>query len=298
MTLSRPFIHALVYGHVDVNPGLDTEDNREEDVVDAVTIGRLKPEQSAVHSLVQYHGWTGRYVIGNHLQASCYRPNLLERGTFCEKPFKSAADVLLQIIPDIRLHKLVVPCHRDATKPFIARSSNETPVPHEACWNSCFVQLFKRGAGSLGGSSTEEGLGKPDFVCKYLDIDIIMESVMANRGLKEVQAHANRFRQDGPKSYQPTTDTELRSLRGLVVIGSDVKRIIKHMERVQLHETNNDLEIMGLCPVSGYHSMIFILRTEDSSCCQYTVPCNMVPRRLLDGELVVGHTFGKLLTSH
>ena len=294
MELSPPFIHALVYGHVDV----DNFKLNMDEVVNAVTVGRLKPERSAVQSLVRYCKYTGKYVIGNHLQSSRYRSKLLDRGTFHEKSFECAADVLLEIIPGIRLHKLIVPCHRGTTKPFIVRTNNEIPLPHEACWNRCFTELFKRDSGTLDGSSTEEGLGKPDFVCKHSDVDIIMESVMAYRSLPEVQEHADRFRNDGPKSYQPTTDPKLRSLRGLVVIGSDVKHIIQRMEKVQLHKTNNDLEIMGLCPVSGYHSMVFIFRTEDSGCRQYTVPCNMVPQRLLDGELVVGHTFGKLLTSH
>ena len=295
MRLSPPFIHALIYGHVDVYS--DSSSSNWE-LINAVSVGRLKPEKSEVQSLVEYFDYDGRYVIGNHLQASHYRSKVLESGKFREKPFKCAADVLLEIMPSIRLHKLVIPCHRDTAKPFITRTRNGIPVPHETCWNRCFVELFKRNSGTLDGSSTAEGLGKPDFVCKHSDVDIVMESVMAYRSLSDVQAHADRFHNDGPKSYQPTTDPKLRSLRGLVVIGSDVKRIIHHMENVQLHKTNSDLEIMGLCPVSGYHSMVFIVRTEDSSCRQYTVPCNMVPQRLLDSKLVVGHTFGKLLTSH
>ena len=132
-------------------------------------------------------------MIANHLQASCYHEELRKRGKFAELPFNSAADVLLEIIPSIRLHHLVSPILSADYESFVSKSSSVLPLPHELCWSTCFIRLFGRGSGTQ--NSTETGLGKPDFTCRYQHArtNIIIEAVLSYRSFDEVQEHADRF---------------------------------------------------------------------------------------------------------
>ena len=103
----RVFIDALAGGTV------NGEEYDADEMVGAVTKGYIKPAESLHSNLVPYNDYTGSYVIGNHLQAGHYHPHLESRGMmFASKPFNSAADVLLEIIPRIRLHNLVGSCYR------------------------------------------------------------------------------------------------------------------------------------------------------------------------------------------
>ena len=289
--LPQPFLDALIYGSV------RTDDKKYDarDIIRAVTWGFIKPkpehEEENKSSLCAYFNSKKKnYVIANHLQASCYRDRVRNCGTFTEKPFQSAADVLLEIIPSIRLHRLICPILNSDTQPFLSKEE-DVPVPHEHCWNSCFINLFQRNSGSMHCS--EKRLGMPDFACTYKSVKIIIESIMSYRSCKDIQEHADRFGNSraGMKQYQVVDGCKY--LRGLVIIGGSMQNIKEKMADVKLDEGNKDLQIMGLCPYSGYHSMEFILRTPSNDLKNYTISCNMVPQRLRKGELVVGHTFGK-----
>ena len=138
----------------------------------------------------------------------------------------------------------------------------------------------------------------PDFVCVHKPgfVKIIIESVMSYRTFEEIQDHADRFGSgDGRMSqYQAIESDGVKCLRGLVIIGGNEGKIKKkNMAQVKLDAGNGDLQIMGLCPMSGYHSMNFFLRTPSNDLKDYVISCNMVPQRLREGNLVVGHTFGK-----
>ena len=234
-------------------------------------------------------------MIVNHLQASCYRTELRKRGTFLELPFNSAADVLLEIIPRIRLHHLISPILSPVYKSFVSTASSILPLPHELCWTTCFISLFGRGSGTQ--NSTKTGLGKPDFTCNYqhAKTNIIIEAVLSYRLLADIQEHADRFiLTEEHKSYRSITTNGFKCFRGLVIIGRDLEETERKMKRVNLKDSNSDLQIMGLCPLSGYHSMVFILRTS-KGCEDYTIACNLVPQRLVDGKLEVGHTFSKCI---
>ena len=294
----QPFLHALIEGSVKSSK-FDSHD-----IVEAVTLGYLKPlTQKSLNtgnhlgnwrcrgaSLWQYYGYEGNYTIAHHLQVDHYeyRKALEESFTLFEKPFNSAADVLLEIIPRIRLHELLPPPHRPEYKLF--GDGEDVPLPHENSWNNCFIQLFGRDAGTQHSSAG--GLGMPDFVCEYDGRDIVIEAVLSKR---DVQERADRFSdlpEKGKKNYQPTTKEGFKSLRGLVVLGTREEKVISAIKRVQLYDSNIDVEIMGLCPQSGYASMLFIHRTADNVYKTHHIQCNSVPQRLVDGELAIGHTFG------
>lgn len=283
---TQPFLYALAAGRVH-----SSQCNKTDDLIKSVTHGFLKPESSADVSVVPYTGYRGNYVIAHHLQSDYYHAHLKEQYNLYEKPFNSAVDVLLEVIPGLRLHELLVPCHRPEHSPF--HWSSILPLPHEDCWNHCFRQLFGRHAGTQ--RSTKPGVGMPDFVCQYDGRDIVIESVIYT-SISEVQVRADKF-SNLPKlkrdSYQKAVKEGVINLRGLVVIGTQVEKVESLMKQVQLRETNKDLEIMGLCPVSGYRSMVFIRRTAGNECQHHTIKCNLVPQRLVDGKLVVGRTFGK-----
>ena len=291
----KPFIHALIHGSVGEEDGYSRDE-----IVYCVACGFLKPQPETNSTGVEresfnvYTSFRGTYMIANHLQASCYHEELRKRGKFVEVPFNSAADVLLEIIPRIRLHHLISPILGPMYKPFVTKASSILPVPHELCWTTCFISLFGRGSGTQ--NSTETGLGKPDFTCRYqhAQTNIIIEAVMSYRSPDEVQDHADRFLlTDKYKSYRSITTNGFKCFRGLVLIGSNLQITKNKMMKVKLADTNSDLQIMGLCPLSGYHSMVFILRTSQDCCKAYTIACNLVPQRLVDGNLAVGHIFGK-----
>ena len=263
-----PFIHALAVGRVEAGK----YDKHE--TLEAVVNGFLKPEQSLESTLVSYTNQHDAYVIGNHLQASCYHADLQEQAILFEKPFNSAADVLLEVIPSIRLHNLM--SSFDETDPqFLSKSTTKSdfPLPYEECWNTCFRDIFGRGSGTP--KSTKKNIGMPDLKCQHDDRAIIIETVMSYQNKAGVQKHADRFCSPpkGMESYQPTTQKGRISLRGLVVIGENQEEVTSLLKQVQLDEANKDLEVMGLCPLSGYHSMRFIRRTTDNRCQQYTIPC-------------------------
>lgn len=131
-------------------------------------------------------------------------------------------------------------------------------------------------------------------MCVCIHIKIIIETVLSYRTLADVQEHADRFLLTGKQSYYLPTTNGFKCFRGLVLIGRDLKETTDKMMQVNLVEdSNSDLQIMGLCPLSGYHSMVFILRTGETSFEKYTIACNMVPQRLVNGKLTLGHTFGK-----
>ena len=291
---TMPFIHALIHGSVTTDDGYSHPD-----IVQSVGCGFLKPrpeKNSTEGERGNFHLYTsfeGTYVIANHLQASCYHAELRKRGTFAELPFNSAADVLLEIIPRIRLHHLICPILSPVCKSFLSPASSILPLPHELCWTTCFISLFGRGSGTQ--NSTETGLGKPDFTCSYLHArtNIIIEAVMSYRPLETIQEHADRFiLTDKHKSYRSIRTNGFKCFRGLVIIGRDLEETKNKMKGVDLKDSNSDLQIMGLCPLSGYHSMVFILRTSER-CKPYTIACNLVPQRLIGDDLAVGHTFGK-----
>ena len=136
----------------------------------------------------------------------------------------------------------------------------------------------------------------PDFVCIHKPgfVNIIIESVMSYRTLPEIREHADRFGggKGGKTQYQAIESDGVKCLRGLVIIGGNEGQIKNAMAGVKLDAGNGDLQIMGLCPMSGYQSMKFFLHTP-STVKDYVISCNMVPQRLREGNLVVGHTFGK-----
>ena len=248
---TRPFLYALTTGSVPSNQF------EADDLIKSVTHGFLKPESSADASVVPYTGYKGNYVIAHHLQSDYYHAHLKEQYNFFEKPFNSAVDVLLEVIPGLRLHELLVPCHRPEHSPF--HWSSTVPLPHEDCWNHCFRQLFGRHAGTQ--KSTKKGM--PDFVCQYDGRDIVIESVICT-SVAAVQERADRFSnlpKIGKGAYQADVKEGITNLRGLIVIGTRVEMVEERMKKVQFRETNKDLEIMGLCPVSGYRSMVFIRHT-------------------------------------
>ena len=296
--LPAPFIRALAMGSVEADQ-CDASD-----LVQAVTDGFLMPAEGLVSTLVRYHDYSGTYVIANHLQSSYYHEDLKKRGIFFEKPFDSAADVLLEIIPSIRLHDLVGSCYRPESQPFSSSYHNKghIPIPHENSWNDCFARLFKYADNRH--YSTKKGLGQPDLACLLLlqeqgdGCEIIIESVMSKGG--RVQEHVDRFLAEGEDSMELYQSTEgFKTLRGLLVIGNQVTQVKRIMKKVQLKESNKDLQIMGLCPMSGYKSMKFIVSTSaQHNFHEYTIQCNLVPQRLRNNQLVVGHTFGKYVACH
>ena len=123
--LTPPFINALAMGSVDSDP----DQCNASDLVEAVTYGFLMPAEGLVSTLVRYYDYSGTYVIANHLQSSYYHADLKKRGIFFGKPFDSAADVLLDIIPSIRLHDLVGSCYRPESRPFAELYHNKVHIP-------------------------------------------------------------------------------------------------------------------------------------------------------------------------
>ena len=284
---TKPFLYALAAGSVHSDHFDDADE-----LIKSVTHGYLKPDSSADVRILPYTGHTGNYVIAHHLQSDYYHKDLQKHYKFRQKPFNSAADVLLEIIPALRLHELLPPAHRAEYSIF--HHSSVVPLPHEDCWNECFRKLFGRGAGTL--RSTYSSIGKPDFVCLHDGCDIVIESVIAGKSIAEVQKRVDKFSSSSKKSaYQAVAKEGITNLRGLVVIGTQVEKIENYMKQVKLcpFGSNKDLEIMGLCPLSGYRSMLFIRLTADNECQNHTIKCDLVPQRLVDDKLVVGHTFGK-----
>ena len=281
-----PFLHALANGSVD-SKFFDATD-----MVNAVTTGFLKPQGSENVALWRYFGYKDTYVISHHLQADAYKKWVTFYFNCVEKPFESAADVVLEIIPRIRLHDLLVPCHREEYQPF--GSGEDIPLPHEDCWKQCFIQQFGRGAGSQ--FSTKKHVGMPDFVCEYAGRDIILELTLTDRNVRD---HTDRFAssEKGMVAYQPTVKEGFTSLRGLVVIGTQLKKVKRDMEKAQrqLDESGiTDVQILGLCPVSGYCHMLFIHITDAvaNDYSLHEIECNSVPQRIVNGDVVIGHTFG------
>ena len=289
-TPSPPFIHALAFGSVSTK----TKTFEEHMIRDAVVKGFLKPKKSLESNLVDYTGYDlHEYVIGNHLQADYYR-DWLSKVKFSPCPFVNAADVILDVLPQIRLHQLLGPCDNKKASPFSSRLS-AVPVPHEDNWNNCILKLFGRGATTY--YSSKKGIGKPDFYCKLASyhLEIIIESLMTTNN---VQEHADRFldvKFGGKDLYNPNPELKLkgfRALRGLLVIGCSLKAIQHKVSAVELQSGNVDVLVMGISPQNGYKMMDFIWRKPNGTSVHTIIPCDSVPRRLRDEVITIGRTPG------
>lgn len=91
-------------------------------VVDAITAGFIRPKESLVESLAEtkfilYQNYQGSYVIAHHLQADYYKAELA-RVALTVAPFESAADCVLEVVSQLRLHELMVSVHREGARPF------------------------------------------------------------------------------------------------------------------------------------------------------------------------------------
>ena len=203
-----------------------------------------------------------------------------------KKPYESVDDVLLEIIPKLRLHNLLNPCFRADFEVFshTASSKSAIPIPQEDCWNKQMRNLIL-GAGTQSSSNT----GMPDFVCELNETThVIFDNMLVTRQ-SDLEDHIGRFCKTGPSAYQPTAKKGVTTLRGLVIIGSPPSKVTAFMQKAKLSETNADLRIMGLCPLSGYKRFCFITRrARTGDFAQFTIYADSVPRRLVRGNIVIG----------
>jgi hypothetical protein len=300
LRIPRPFLYALAKGAI--NNG--DEKFSAQEMVLAVTAGFLqpKPTSSVSGALVPYNDYYGTFVLGNQLQADHYQDEPDKQGmVFHGKPFNTAADVVLEIVPKLRLYSLLDPVHHAAARPFSATGAG-LPVPHEDCWNDQIRKLFGRGAGTH--HSSDKGLGMPDFTCAFTDessessesanrrVAVVMDSVMAQSS--SIQLHFDRFLPEGIESkklYQPSSNVDI-NLRSLLIIGGNKDDVKRNMAAVKRGKGSEDVEILGLCPRHGYTAMTFCWFTSEGECLSEDVACDSVPQRLRDNKIVVGRVVG------
>jgi hypothetical protein len=89
-------------------------------LVDAITAGFIKPAENSTTSsnFILYQN-QGSYMIAHHLQSDFYEGEL-GRVELEAVPFENSADIVLEVVPRLRLHKLMVSVHRVEVRPFQA----------------------------------------------------------------------------------------------------------------------------------------------------------------------------------
>ena len=178
----------------------------------ALILGFLKPRESLTSNLHPYDKINGIYVIANHLQADHYS-KLLKRANVCltKKPYESVDDVLLEIIPKLRLHNLLNPCFRADFEVFshTASSKSAIPIPQEDCWNKQMRNLIL-GAGTQSSSNT----GMPDFVCELNETTHVIFDNMLVKRQSDLEDHIDRFCKQVPT---PTSQPRRRESKHCVV---------------------------------------------------------------------------------
>jgi hypothetical protein len=109
-------------------------------MVYATTAGFIQPEAAQGDDpFVKYSNYQATYVIANHHQSDHYHDELKKVAELAEDPFGSAADVILAVVPKLRLHRLVVSGHLANARPFQSAAGKQQELA--ALWSFLLVVL-------------------------------------------------------------------------------------------------------------------------------------------------------------